>query len=60
MVLVYIVERAKSPPLSHQDEIELSDDDVGIENGDEAILDEYTATGNYRPGNLLHYVLCQT
>ena len=45
-----ILERARSPPLHHQDEVEeCSDEEASVE-GDERILGEFTATGEYFPG----------
>ena len=45
-----IIERARSPPLVRQNEEDLSDEEDSIENDDEIMLDQYTATGNFRPG----------
>lgn len=47
-MLFCFIERAKSPPLTHQDELDVSSSEASIE--DDTILEDFTATGNYRPG----------
>jgi hypothetical protein len=50
LLLIFILERARSPPLVHQEEIEQSSGDESSVEGDETILKEFTGTGEYLPG----------
>ena len=53
-----MTERARSPPLVHQEEVlEYSDDEKSVE-CDEEMLGEYTATGDYFPGRYVYYTYC--
>ena len=53
IILASFLERERSPPLHHQDEVEeRSDTEESIE-GDEGVLGEFTATGEYFPGTLV-------
>lgn len=43
-------ERAKSPPLTHQDEVDELSTEGSSECADVSILEDFSATGDFRPG----------
>lgn len=50
IVSTVITERARSPPLIHQDELECCSDEENSIEADERVVGEFTATGEYFPG----------